>query len=69
MKYNYSSCYTSRHKTDLLLTEYDDKAFTEQIFYPREEYNILTLPFSSFFTQSFGENGAIYLAALVYAFF
>ena len=29
----------------------------------------MTSPFSSFFTQSFGENGAIYLAALVYAFF
>ena len=38
-------------------------------FIQGKSYNILTLPFSSFFTQSFGENGAIYLAALVYAFF
>ena len=39
VKYNYSRCrrYTSWHKADLLLTEYDGEASTGQIFYPREE--------------------------------
>lgn len=47
MKYNYNSCYTSWHETDLLLRQYDDKAFIEQIFYPWEElqYTDFTLLF------------------------